>query len=191
MRARLTPLLLVVLLAASGTAAHAADGPYPPSPPPDADPEITVTTPRATIEIFGSNWGPRTQVVITHDDNSGTGTSSQSDGDTAAASGSGERTTLGRAETDEDGTFELETQAPEGAEEGDTFRVVASGVDVEGEQASAGTAVEFLPPERFTPASDAGGGGVPRGVLVLAALLVAGGTVLGRRRWARTDGNTE
>lgn len=84
--------------------------------PPESRPvTILVTTPGATVEIVGSNWGPGTRVYITRSD------------------GGAQPQAVATATVEPDGTFAAEVAAPEEIPEGGV-EVLARGTDAEGQE---------------------------------------------------------
>ena len=164
-------------LGSAGLLAGPALAQYPP------DITINVVTPGASIEIEGSDWGPRTEVTITPVDRE---SDAAGDGSTAA-----QPTTV---EVAEDGTFEAPVTVPEDAEPGTQVEYVISGVDAQGnerteervlevqltsaEQDAGSDDAELAAP---LPADDGNGTAL---VLVSAAgvAAVAGGAAFARRR---------
>lgn len=171
-------------LGSAGLLAGPALAQYPP------DITINVVTPGASIEIDGSDWGPRTEVTITKVDREGNAASD--DGGSTTTQSAAQTTTV---EVDEDGTFEAPVTVPEDAEPGTQVEYVISGVDAQGNErteervlevqltsaeqdAGSDADAELAAP---LPADDGNGTTL---VLVSAAgvAAVAGGAAFARRR---------
>lgn len=119
--------MLAVVLAAAPAAAQ-VDEAYPP------EPEITITTPGATIIIEGRSWRAGTQVTIVFNNPSG-------------------QTFSATAVADENGTIQTDVPVPDDTEPG-TLAVAFKGTGADGSPREEQGTVQVVSPDADAPSAD-------------------------------------